>query len=64
MEKEQTSADISKFMTRIDSLTHLDKLSTSIVNEMINKIIIHKPEGTTKNRIYRIDVEYNFIGKL
>ena len=31
---------------------------------MIDKIVIHKPTGTKRNRIIQIDIYYNFIGKL
>ena len=34
------------------------------INELIDKIVIHKPTGTKRNRIIQIDIYYNFIGKL
>ena len=56
--------NISKFMTRISKYTELPKLTVEIVNELIDKIVIHKPTGTKRNRIIQIDIYYNFIGKL
>ena len=62
--QQEDSLNISKFMTRISKYTELPKLTVEIVNELIDKIVIHKPTGTKRNRIIQIDVYYNFIGKL
>ena len=62
--QQEGSLNISKFMTRISKYTELPKLTVEIVNELIDKIVIHKPTGTKRNRIIQIDIYYNFIGKL
>lgn len=62
--QENQSMDISRFMQRIQRYTNITELSMEIVNELIDKIIIHKPEGTKRNRILKIEIHYNFIGKL
>ena len=63
-QQQEDSLNISKFMTRILKYTELPELTVEIVNEMIDKIVIHKPTGTKRNRIIQIDIYYNFIGKL
>ena len=62
--QQEDSLNISKFMTRISKYTELPKLTVEIVNELIDKIVIHKPIGTKRNRIIQIDIYYNFIGQL
>lgn len=62
--QQEDSLNISKFMVRISKYTELPKLTVEIVNELIDKIVIHKPTGTKRNRIIQVDVYYNFIGKL
>ena len=62
--QQEDSLNISKFMARILKYTELPELTVEIVNELIDKIIIHKPTGTKRNRIIQIDIYYNFIGKL
>lgn len=62
--QQEDSLNISKFMVRISKYTELPKLTVEIVNELIDKIVIHKPTGTKRNRIIQIDIYYNFIGKL
>lgn len=62
--QENQSLDVSRFMDRVKKYTELEALSVEIVNELIDKIIMHKPEGTKRNRILTIDIHYNFIGNL
>lgn len=63
-EQQEDSLNISKFMARISKYTELPELTVEIVNELIDKIVIHKPTGTKRNRIIQVDIYYNFIGKL
>lgn len=63
-QQQEDSLNISKFMARISKYTDLPELTVEIVNELIDKIVIHKPTGTKRNRIIQIDIYYNFIGKL
>ena len=62
--QENQSMDISRFMQRIHKYTKITELSVEIVNELIDRIIIHKPEGNKRNRILKIEIHYNFIGNL
>ena len=62
--QQEDSLNISKFMARILKYTELPELTVEIVNELIDKIVIHQPTGTKRNRIIQIDIYYNFIGKL
>ena len=62
--QQEDSLNISKFMARISKYTELPEITVEIVNELIDKIVIHKPTGTKRNRIIQIDIYYNFIGKL
>ena len=62
--QQEDNLNISKFMARISKYTKLPELTVEIVNELIDKIVIHKPTGTKRNRIIQVDIYYNFIGKL
>lgn len=62
--QQEDSLNISKFMARISKYTELPELTVEIVNELIDKIVIHKPTGTKCNRIIKVDIYYNLIGKL
>ncbi|MDG3131979.1 recombinase family protein [Streptococcus suis] len=56
--------NIERFIGKIRSYTHIESLSVALVNELIDKIVIHKPIGTGRNRTIEIDIYYNFIGKI
>lgn len=62
--QEEDTQNISKFMARISKYTELPELTVELVNELIDKIVIHKPTGTKRNRLIQVDVYYNFIGQL
>lgn len=62
--QENQSMDISRFMQRIHEYTKITELSVEIVNELIDRIIIHKPEGNKRNQILKIEIHYNFTGNL
>ena len=62
--QQEDSLNISKIMTRISKYTQVSELTVEMVNELIDKIVIHRPTGTKRNRIIQIDIYYNFIGKL
>lgn len=51
-------------MIRISKYIDPSELTVEIVNEVINKIVNHKPTDTKLNYIIQIDIYYNFIGKL
>ena len=52
--QENQSMDISRFMQRIHEYTKNTELSVEIINELIDRIIIHKPEGNKRNRILKL----------
>lgn len=56
--------NIERFLGRIRSYTHIESLSVALVNELIDKIVIHKPIRAGRNRTFEIDSYYNFIGKI
>lgn len=56
--------NIERFLGRIRSYTHVESLSVALVNELIDKSVIHKPIGAGRNRTFEIDSYYNFIGKI
>ncbi|WP_413518326.1 DUF4368 domain-containing protein [Carnobacterium maltaromaticum] len=56
--------DISRFVQRIHKYNSIIELSIENEDELIDKIIIHKPESTKRNRILKIEIHYNFITNL
>ena len=46
-------------MHRIRKYTQIEGLTVEMVNELIDKIIIHKPVGKKRGRIINITIQYN-----
>ncbi|WP_449460775.1 DUF4368 domain-containing protein [Streptococcus suis] len=60
----ESAENIDKFMRTIRQHTKLENLTTQLVNELIDKIIVHQPIGRGKNRQVTIELHYRFIGEL
>lgn len=53
-----------KFIALVNKYKQIEKLTSTILNEFIEKIIVHNATGgRTKLREQRIDIYFNFIGK-
>lgn len=62
--KMKSAHNIEKFMTTIRKYTQLEKLTPKIINELIDKIIVHQPIGRGKNRQIKLEIHYRFIGDI
>lgn len=60
----ESKENVDKFMRTIRRYTNLETLTTQLVNELIDKIIVHQPTGRGKNRQVTIELHYRFIGEL
>lgn len=60
----ESAESIDNFLTTIRKYTNLEKLTPHLVNELIDKIVVHQPTGRGKNRQVTIELHYRFIGEL
>ena len=51
-----------KFIELVKRYTDFDELSNKMVNEFIDKIIVHEADRSTGKRVQRVDIYLNFIG--
>ena len=59
------SADnIERFLQTIRNYTTIEQLTPQIVNELVDKIVLHQPIGRGKKRQAKIELHYRFIGEL
>jgi len=52
------------FMLTVRKYTSVTALTPEIVNELVEKIVVHQAQGTGKNRSQQLEIHYNFFGKL
>ena len=60
----ESKENVDKFIQTIRRYTNLETLTTQLVNELIDKIIVHQPTGRGKNRQVTVELHYRFIGEL
>lgn len=65
LEKEQEQAvNVSQFIALVKKHTEMQKLSPVIVNEFIERIIVHAPDKSSGHRIQEVHIKYNFVGDI
>jgi len=61
--KEQNKTrDIEKFLNMIKNYIDIPELNRGILNELVEKIVVHTGEGRAPNRTQRLDIHYRFVG--
>lgn len=56
--------NINKFLDIVKRHLSFEKLTGTILNAFIEKIIVHAPDKSTGERIQKIEIFYNFVGKI
>ena len=66
LDELKRGADSSaKFINVIRKYTDVEKLDAAILNELIDKIVVHHKEKSDDGRTYQqIEIFYRFVGKL
>lgn len=60
--KSKTSA--ATFLRTVKKYTEIEELTPTILNELVEKIVVHQADVTGKGRTQQLDIYYNFIGIL
>lgn len=60
---EQDSARVEQFLSLTKKYTSFDELTTPMINEFIEKIIVHAPDRSNGDRVQEVDIYLKFIGK-
>ena len=62
---EKTEQDnIRRFVTVAKKYTEITELSTEILHDFNQKIVVHAPNKSSGKRVVQLDIYYNFIGKI
>jgi hypothetical protein len=60
--QESKLGNVDAFLSLVRKYTDIQKLSPSITNEFIDRIIVHEAEKARGNRIQKVDIIYNGVG--
>lgn len=59
---EKKDTDITQFISNVKKYTEITELTPEILNELIEKIIIHQQEKVNGKKIQKIDIYYRGVG--
>ena len=60
---EEHSSNISYFIALVKQYTQVEELTPTILNQFIDRILVHAPDKSTGKRIQKVKIYYNFIGE-
>ena len=59
---EKKDTDITQFISNVKKYTEIDELTPEILNELIEKIIIHQTQKINGKKVQEIDIYYRGVG--
>ena len=59
---EKKDTDITQFISNVKKYTEITELSPEILNELIEKIVIHQQEKVNGKKVQEIDIYYRGVG--
>ena len=63
-EEEHSEGDVRTFMEEIKRYAAITELDETVLNRLINRILIGKPEKIDGVRTQEVRIVYNFVGEL
>ncbi len=60
---EQDTANVGRFLDLAKKYTNFSELTTPMINEFVEKIVVHAPDRSTGDRVQEVDIYLKFIGK-
>lgn len=61
---EKDSVNIDAFLTLAAKYTDFTELTKPMINEFIDKIVVHAPDRSTGERIQEVEIYLNFVGNI
>lgn len=62
--REDRNDSLNQFLALVKKYVEIPELTTTIVNELIRKIIVYAPDKLNGKRIQRIKIIFNFLGEV
>jgi hypothetical protein len=64
LEFEKDSVSIDSFLALVKKYTDFTELTTPMLNEFVEKILVHAPDRSTGERTQEVEIYLNFIGNI
>ena len=62
--QEDQADNVDKFIRQTKKYLHLEKLTPTILNDMVNAVYVHSPDKSSGHRVQDVEISYNYIGIL
>ena len=62
--EERHKQSAASFLRTVKRYTEIAELTPEILNELVEKIVVHQAQGTGKNKTQELEIHYNFVGVL
>ena len=59
---EKKTVDLTQFIRNVKKYTEITKLTPEILNELIEKILVHQSETVDGKKVQEIDIYYRGVG--
>jgi DNA invertase Pin-like site-specific DNA recombinase len=63
-EYQKNSDNVDKFIELVHRYTDFSELTTPMIHEFVEKIVVHEADKSTGERIQQIDIYLKYVGKL
>ena len=63
-EHQEQSDNGKRFLNIVKRYTQITELTTEILHELIDKILVYAPDKSSGRRVVRVDIYYNFVGAI
>lgn len=63
-QEQEQAVNVAQFIALVRKYTNIQELTPAVLNEFIERIIVHSPDRSTGHRTQKIDIVYNFVGQL
>ena len=64
VEQERTDSDIESFYSLVERYTSFEELTPAMLNEFVDKVLVHRAEKIDGRRTQKVEVYLNFIGMI
>lgn len=55
---------MDRFINQVKKYLYIDKLTPTILNDMVNAVYVHTPDRSSGHRVQEVEISYNYVGIL
>ena len=62
--KTEETINVDRFIRAAKKYLYLEKLTPTILNDMVNAVYVHASEKSSGHRVQDVEISYNYVGIL